>query len=152
MKSLKRSDDLRATIERIARMTPTLKPHWGRMTSHQMLCHLSDSYLVGTGDRAVSMASSPLQRTVIKFLALYAPMKWPAGVKTRPEVEQGVGGTVPVDFESDRRHLLAVLHRFAAANRDFEWAPHPIFDRMSEKEWLRWGYLHADHHLRQFGL
>ena len=26
---------------------------------------------------------------------------------------------------------------------------------MSEKtewEWMRWGYLHADHHLRQFGL
>jgi hypothetical protein len=28
---------------------------------------------------------------------------------------------------------------------------HPIFGPMSEAAWLRWGYLHADHHLRQFG-
>jgi hypothetical protein len=28
---------------------------------------------------------------------------------------------------------------------------HPIFGRMSEAAWLRWGWLHADHHLRQFG-
>jgi len=29
---------------------------------------------------------------------------------------------------------------------------HPIFGRMSLWEWQRWGYLHTDHHLRQFGL
>jgi hypothetical protein len=29
--------------------------------------------------------------------------------------------------------------------------PHPIFGRITRAEWLRWGYLHADHHLRQFG-
>jgi len=57
---------------------------------------------------------------VVKFPALCAPVKWPAGVKTRPEVEQGVGGTAPGEFESDRRNLMAVMQRFAAANRDFE--------------------------------
>jgi len=28
---------------------------------------------------------------------------------------------------------------------------HPIFGGMSERAWLRWAYLHTDHHLRQFG-
>jgi hypothetical protein len=28
---------------------------------------------------------------------------------------------------------------------------HPMFGKMSAKDWMRWGYLHADHHLRQFG-
>ena len=28
---------------------------------------------------------------------------------------------------------------------------HPLWGRMSEWEWGRWGYLHTDHHLRQFG-
>ena len=27
---------------------------------------------------------------------------------------------------------------------------HPAFGAMSAREWLRWGWLHADHHLRQF--
>jgi len=26
-----------------------------------------------------------------------------------------------------------------------------MFPEMNEREWMRWGYLHADHHLRQFG-
>jgi len=136
----------------MGRVSPGLKPLWGRMTAHQMICHLSDSFLVPMGAKAADMAGSPLQRTVVKFLALYAPVKWPAGVKTRPEVEQGVGGTAPGEFESDRRSLIEVVERFAATDRDFEWAPHPIFGKLSESEWLRWGYLHADHHLRQFGL
>jgi hypothetical protein len=104
----------------MGRVSPGLKPLWGRMTAHQTICHLSDSFLVPMGAKAASMANSPLQRMVVKFLALYAPVKWPAGVKTRPQVEQGVGGTAPGEFESDRRNLMAVMQRFAAANRDFE--------------------------------
>jgi hypothetical protein len=29
---------------------------------------------------------------------------------------------------------------------------HSFFGRLSRTEWLRWGYLHMDHHLRQFGV
>jgi hypothetical protein len=29
--------------------------------------------------------------------------------------------------------------------------PHPVFGAMSDSAWRRWGYLHTDHHLRQFG-
>lgn len=29
---------------------------------------------------------------------------------------------------------------------------HPGFGRMSQSDWLRWGYRHVDHHLRQFGV
>jgi len=31
-------------------------------------------------------------------------------------------------------------------------ATHPLFGPMNYEDWMRWGYLHADHHLRQFGL
>lgn len=36
-----------------------------------------------------------------------------------------------------------------AANLDGQ--VHPIFGRLSRAAWLRWAYLHMDHHLRQFG-
>ena len=39
----------------------------------------------------------------------------------------------------------------AAATRGAPWPRHPIFGRMSQRAWLRWAYLHMDHHLRQFG-
>ena len=32
------------------------------------------------------------------------------------------------------------------------WPAHPFFGAMSSSAWLRWGYLHMDHHLRQFGV
>jgi hypothetical protein len=103
------------------------------------------------GAKPVGMATGLMQRTVFKFLALYALAKWPAGVKTRPGVEQGIGGTARGEFENGRRSLVTVLRRFAAANRDFVRTPHPIFGDLNEREWLRWAYLHVDHHLRQFG-
>ncbi len=30
-------------------------------------------------------------------------------------------------------------------------ATHPYFGNLTKWEWMRWAYLHADHHLRQFG-
>ena len=104
------------------------------------------------GQKYVSPATGLLQRSVVKWVALYAPMPWPKGLPTRPEMDQLVAGTAPSDFENDRERLLALIERFTKSSRDFEWSPHPIFGKMPDSEWLRWGYLHMDHHLRQFGV
>jgi Protein of unknown function (DUF1569) len=137
-------------VNRIARLSPRDKPLWGRMSVHQMICHLNDSYQVGLGEKFASPAGGPLTRTLIKWIALWAPLKWMKEYPTRPEVEQGKGGTVPVDFETDRKALLAVVERFSK-DLPRQWSPHPVFGPMNAREWRRWGYLHADHHLRQFG-
>ncbi len=93
-----------------------------------------------------------LNRTVVKWLALQAPLPWPKGVKTRPEVDQEFGGTQPIEFARDVQALATLIERFTRAQKDFQFPLHPIFGAMSEQEWSRWGYLHMDHHLRQFGL
>lgn len=117
-----------------------------------MICHLNDSYLLAIGERTASSASGPLQRTVVKYLAIHIPIRWPRDIHTRPEVEQGVGGTAPADFEADRRLLLATIDRFCVPHPEIGKHDHPIFGPMSIAEWMRWGFLHADHHLRQFGV
>jgi uncharacterized protein DUF1569 len=121
------------------------------MTPHQMICHLGDSFKFTFGEKEISSISNPFTRTVVKWIALYAPMPWPHGVKTRPEVDQEIDGTPPDDFEGDRRRLVALIERFTAPANDAEFRPHPFFGDLSEAEWMRWGYLHCDHHLRQFG-
>jgi hypothetical protein len=89
---------------------------------------------------------------LLKWLSLYAPMKWPKGVPTRPEFDQEAGGgTPPAQFETDKRNLLRSMEKFAGQPRGFSFRPHPMFKEMSERDWMRWGYLHVDHHLRQFG-
>jgi hypothetical protein len=136
---------------RIAALQAGARPHWGKMTAHQMLCHLSDSYGVGLGEKYASPATGPLQRTLVKWLALSVPVQWMHNAPTRPEVKQGEGGTPPTEFERDRATLLRVVERFAAGGQ-LAGKAHPFFGAMTEREWLRWGYLHADHHLRQFGV
>jgi hypothetical protein len=88
----------------------------------------------------------------VKRFALYVPVPWPKGLPTRPEVEQGVGGTLPVEFERDRDDLVLLMERFSDPSRSIANHAHPIFGKMSCAQWLRWGYLHMDHHLRQFGV
>ncbi|MGD0295939.1 MAG: DUF1569 domain-containing protein [Bryobacteraceae bacterium] len=152
MKTLANLEDKQNTLERLARVQPDHRAHWGRMSAHQMLCHLNDSFLAVMGEKYVSPASGPLQRTVVKWVALYTPIPWPKGVPTRPEMDQLIGGTMPVEFERDQKALVTVIERFSNPKRNFEWSPHPIFGNMPDPAWLRWGYRHTDHHLRQFGV
>ena len=120
------------------------------MTSHEMVCHLSDSFLAVMGERQVTSKENLLSRTVVKWIALHTPVLWPHGVPTMPEVDQRIGGTKPVEFERDRQKVLDLLRRFVKP--DASHARHPGFGRMSREEWMLWGYGHVDHHLRQFGL
>ncbi len=150
MKTLAAPQDCREILHRLGTIAETDRPIWGRMTVHQMLCHLTDSYSLALGERTASPATSLLQRTLVKWVGLYGPIHWPRGIPTRPEMEQGVGGTPPVEFQADRAKLTVIIHRFAEAT-DLVSISHPIFGRMSNSDWLRWGYLHADHHFRQFG-
>jgi hypothetical protein len=150
MKTLANHSDRQEVLRRLASLRTEQARRWGKMSCHQMIVHLNDAFLCPMGEKMVSSAKPPIPRSVMKWGALYFPMPWPRGVPTRPEMEQGTGGTAPVEFSRDRERLVAVIERFV--KRDYEWSEHPIFGAMSEKDWMRWGYLHCDHHLRQFGV
>jgi hypothetical protein len=142
--------NVRATCQsRIARLDPEASAKWGRMTAAQMVCHLNDSFRVAMGEKYASPATSLLQRTFIKWVALRTPVRWPPGVPTRPEIEQGRGGTPPAEWESDRAELLRLMDAFAQSET---FGLHPAFGKMTQRDWLIWGYRHVDHHLRQFGV
>lgn len=150
MKTLANERDRTEILRRLKTVSPASTRRWGRMSAHQMICHLSDSFLAVTGQRRASPASGPLQRTLIKWIALYGPFKWPQGVPTRPEVDQEVGGTRPSNFAADVTQLEMLVELITTRKGCFG-PTHPIFGRMSEAAWMRWAYLHMDHHLRQFG-
>ena len=150
MKTLKNLSERQNIARRMGQLSPADKAVWGAMSVHQMVCHLDDSYKVPLGERTASPATGFLQRTVVKWAALKVPTQWPRGFPTRPEMEQGKGGTIPVDFCQDLASLLSTLNRFCD-RLPTPCLPHPIFGKMTAEDWMRWGYLHADHHLRQFG-
>jgi hypothetical protein len=151
MKTVARHRDKAEIIRRLRTVRPEAPALWGRMSAHQMICHLADSTRVAIGQKTVSAASGVLQRTVVKCIALYLPVKWPPGIPTRPEVDQHVAGSAPGDFAADVAELEALFELMTTKEKGFSWPDHPIFGGLSRGAWLRWGYLHMDHHLRQFG-
>jgi hypothetical protein len=152
MKTLARPQDKAEIASRLAMLRADSARRWGRMSAHQAVCHLSDSFRAVIGRRPVRLQVSFLQRTFVKWFALHVPLRWPAGVPTTPELDQLCGGgTSPAEFAADVADLAALVELVTAEPRTFEWQQHPTFGPMTNAEWLRWGYLHMDHHLRQFG-
>jgi hypothetical protein len=152
MKTLARERDARELRDRLRRLRPESARRWGRMSPHQMVCHLIDAFHMMMGAKAVSHASGLPQRTILKWLVLYIPLPWPKGVLTRPEIDQALGGRKPIDFTADVMELDTLMTIITSQPRSFEPQCHPIFGQMSEAAWMRWGYLHTDHHFRQFGI
>lgn len=150
MNSLTDPGTVDSLVARLGKLHPQRPRAWGRMTPNEMLCHVADSLEVALGERPAVPVDTWWQRTVLRRIALHTSLAWPHGIKTRPEVEQGVGGTPPGDFEQDRARVVALLRRFATA--DARYASHPGLGPLTREEWLIWGFRHTDHHLRQFAL
>jgi hypothetical protein len=152
VKTLARTEDKAEILRRLREVRPERERRWGKMSAPQMVCHLSDAFRMALGQKPVSDAAGFLNRTIVKWIALYAPLRWPHGIVTRPEIDQELAGcTKPGDFVADVQQVEAFLALMTATKADFVWPSHPIFGKMSEDDWMRWGYLHMDHHLRQFG-
>ena len=140
-------------LSRLRKLTADTPRQWGKMTAHQMVCHLNDSHRLALGEYPFGDKSNLASRSIVRLIALRIPFQWPKEVPTVPELDQAAGrGSRPIEFEADRAVLFHLIDRFTASKRDFSFARHPMFGEMSEWEWMRWAYLHADHHLRQFGL
>ncbi|HXW89353.1 MAG TPA: DUF1569 domain-containing protein [Terriglobales bacterium] len=149
MRTLLNDRDQKELLDRVNKVRPDSQRHWGSMSAHQMICHLSDSFRAALGEKQVSSSSTLFKRTIYKWAALWVPVKWPHGIKTRPEVDQQQGGTRPVEFSSDVENLRILFGQFCDWKGEF--APHAMFGRLSRTERMRHAYRHIDHHLRQFG-
>ena len=139
-------------LARIRSLRSDAVRRWGRMSAHQMVCHIIDCHRMALGELDVMATKARVPRAFVKWVSLYTPMPWPAGLPTNPELDQDVNGTRPGNFTDDRAALEATVEQLTSRAGRGEWPRHPDFGAMSAGDWLRWGYRHIDHHLRQFGL
>ena len=153
MKTLANETDLAELQQRFAALTGDEQPLFGTMSPGLAICHVRQAYRWSLGGRPGTLPFKlPFPQAVIKRVALSIPMKWRPGLRTVCELEPGQPGTVPADFAADKAEAIAEMEHF----RDtigITSAPseHAFFGPMTRADWLRWGYLHADHHLRQSG-
>ncbi len=105
MKTLLNGRDRNEVLHRLSKVRSDSQRRWGSMSAHQMICHLSDSFRTALGEKQISLSSTLFKRTIYKWAALWVPLQWPHGIKTRPEMDQQQGGTRPVEFASDVEKL-----------------------------------------------
>jgi hypothetical protein len=151
---MKRLDNLQEKLEilrRLRNLRPDSKGWWGRMSPHQMICHLKVCFQMALGEKAVKSIGNIFERTLAKWIVLNLPIPIPKDSPTLPEIDQELDGTCPLDFEKDLAELIKLVERFADQADAFYANDHPVLGKMSAQQWARWGYLHTDHHLRQFG-
>lgn len=145
-------DDVRESLKRrLEGLTAGSEARWGTMTANQMICHLSDAYRVPIGERPARSVGSVIHRTLFKWVALHTSITWPKGITTAPDLAQDGAGTPPTDFDPDMTELLRLVGTFATVEGEGGGRTHPMFGPLTSWEWGRWGYRHADYHLRQFG-
>lgn len=71
----------REIVDRLRTITPSSHRLWGRMTAHQMICHVADGIRMALDDRPIGFTGDWASTHIVKYVALYAPFPWPKGVK-----------------------------------------------------------------------
>ena len=117
-------------LRRIEALTPRSERRWGRMTPHQMVCHLSDACRAALGERRVPVIGTLWERTVIRWFAIHTKVKWPQGVRTVAEADQEIGGTRPTEFARDVDELRGLIQRFSGPEAQLS-GDHPLFGALS---------------------
>jgi hypothetical protein len=148
MKSLASVEVLSEIRGRLRSVRVDDRARWGKMTAKRMMRHLICSYELALGERTVKPMEG-LPPVLVKWIALRSGLRWARNVQTVPELKRAIVEHSEVEFIVLVR---AAVESMEAVARGPQYAPsHPMFGPMSPEDWMRWGYLHADHHLRQFG-
>ncbi len=146
MPSLRDATTRQEIIARLQTVTPTTKATWGQFDAPRMICHLIDSLALSLGELpSKSVNKKAFQHFPLKHLVIYV-LPFPKSYPAAPEMLT----TLPQDFDTDRKRLLELVQRLAAAPRA-KGPAHPLFGPLTNDEWNALQWKHIAHHLKQFG-
>lgn len=148
MRSLRDDAARSILISRIHRLSAESRRQWGRMEITEMVAHLSDQLRIAMGDVAVREVKGPLRFALPRYLFIHL-LPWPRGrAKAPPESFT----TRPTTLDDDRATLIELIERFAVTPAERLSPVHPLFGRMTPRDWDVLSHKHLDHHLRQFSV
>lgn len=111
MKTLRNQSDKETVLRRLRQVRPDSPRRWGKMSAHQTVCHLNDSFKMATGERPIAPAGALIPGEV-------------GDVAVEPEkfiVEVSEGNSVTallyLASKRDRAGLTLILGHGAGANQ-----------------------------------
>ncbi len=79
MKNLSSPITKEEIFRRLQAIHPGSERRWGKMSAHQMVCHLNDSYRMFMDEKTVKPAPVPYSRTLLRWIALWTRFGGPEG-------------------------------------------------------------------------
>ena len=147
---------------RIDRLSPESIRKWGTTSAGEMVCHAADQLRVALGyvhaepgplrlrfgGREVKVPPGLLRSRRFRQLLVHR-VPWPRTlVGAPPEMFT----TSPGQWRVVVAALRALVERVGRKDPAAEWGTHPVFGRVSGREWRLLCWRHLDYHLRQFGV
>lgn len=134
-------------LTRLRSLSESSTRRWGTLDVTGMLLHLQLSARMTLGELAVpSVNKRVFQVFPLKHLILYV-FPFPKGAPTAAELKPDTGSS----FAEERAALLELIERIGTGPREGSGPDHPLFGKLTWREWGVVTYKHADHHLKQFG-
>jgi hypothetical protein len=133
---------------RLESVTPHSPRQWGTMEVDQMLHHLNLACGGSQGFYDLPDESYLTARTVFRWILVDWYPEQPVGLRLP------TGFKIPhsqrFEFAYEKAQLLNILEAAWHARTAAAWKPHPMFGKMTPKEWGKLLQIHVDYHLRQF--
>lgn len=133
--------------QRVAQLSPSSTPLWGRMNAAQMLAHLNLAIGCAVQRCQLPNESNLLSRTVVKWGVLYLMPRFGRNFPTGKSITI----TDPHHFAAEQSAFIQILEQLPQQPAN-AFGSHPLFGKLSRREWGILAYKHIDHHLRQFGV
>ncbi len=140
---------LGTVVARLRNLKPESVRQWGTINSQQMVQHLGDVSAAILGQRQFA-STTRRPNPVRKFLVMHAIPRLPRGVRSGADPAAKV--VDPLAFEGDVDRAVTLLIQLQTSAEQALAGRHPVFGPMNRSNWMRWSWLHCDHHLRQFGV
>ena len=142
-------NDRKLLLRLFCQLQPEAKPHWGKMTSQQMVEHLVVSVEYTNGKKTTTSGIAAEKALADKMRMVYTDWVIPKNVI----LEELPGINTFTGLPEAINQLKIELDQF---DRYFEQpgatSIHPAFGPLNHHEWLLWHGKHFTHHLWQFGL
>jgi hypothetical protein len=140
-------------IRRIKLLDENSKGRWGKLSSPQMIRHLTEACRMAFDEIKIPDQSNFVSRTLVKWMFLRnikPPRREKGNIKTFAGIDV-IALAIPVsEIGIEIANYYKMLERIRASGLLSNY--HPLFGKMSRDDWGYLTYAHADYHLTQFNV
>ena len=137
-------------FNRLDKISPDLKPQWGKMDAAQMLAHINVGYRL-TYDTSIPKATG-FKKFMLKLFVKKAVTSEKPFAKNGRTAPNFIINSAR-DFNEEKSKFIENVNRVLNDGRaHFEGRESVSFGVMTSEEWNNQFYKHIDHHFTQFGV